>query len=63
VISADQDPESLAKAWFYVPRMLASKAAVFLEGPADQGEPTLRRLSIDELEKLSIVHVPRRKAA
>jgi predicted O-methyltransferase YrrM len=31
VISADQDAESLAKAWFYVPRMLHTQSLVYRE--------------------------------
>ena len=56
VISADQDPESLAKAWLYLPRMLHEKTAVFVEERTeDEGEIESRfvRLSPQELEKLS----------
>jgi hypothetical protein len=31
VISANQDPEAMAKAWFYVPRMLHPGSIVFQE--------------------------------
>ena len=64
LISADQDRESLAKAWFYVPRVLGEGAEVFLEEPA-QGEipVTLRIVSPEELVKLAAPPTQRRRAA
>lgn len=54
LVAADQDPQSLARAWFYVPRMLADGAVVLLEQPADKpGESTWRRLRAEELERLA----------
>lgn len=35
IISADQDAESLARAWIYVPRMLLAESRVFLESGAN----------------------------
>ena len=64
VISADQDRESLARAWFYFPRMLHAGTRVFLEerettdGPAQLSE--LSRAQINERVALT---VPRRAAA
>lgn len=52
LISADQDRESLARAWFYVPRMLHETTTVFLEDPAEEGT-TLRMVSHDEIAKLA----------
>jgi hypothetical protein len=31
IVAADQDPECIARAWFYVPRMLADNAIVLIE--------------------------------
>lgn len=56
VISADQDPEALARAWMYLPRMLHEATAVFIEEQTvDEGEieSSYSRLRQDELEKLS----------
>ncbi|MCA9270683.1 MAG: hypothetical protein KDA41_19510, partial [Planctomycetales bacterium] len=35
IVSADQDADALAKAWFFVPRMLASGAFVLVARPSD----------------------------
>ena len=52
LISADQDRESLAKAWFYVPRMLHETTTVLLEEPA--GDATvLRSVGHEEIAKLA----------
>lgn len=59
VISADQDPESLARSWMYLPRMLHENTAVFVEELSDvEGETESRyvRLSQEELQKLSGQH-------
>jgi len=43
VVSADQDAESLARAWFYVPRMLHENSQVFVEEMNTQdGKPIFR---------------------
>ncbi|MGC3968339.1 MAG: hypothetical protein QM775_13480 [Pirellulales bacterium] len=52
LISADQDRESLAKAWFYVPRMLHETTVVLLEEPTEEGT-LLRRLTHEEIAKLA----------
>lgn len=49
IVSADQDRSSLAKAWFYVPRMLQAGSLVYLEEPAENGQTAFRRLSVDEV--------------
>ena len=51
LISADQDAESLARAWLYVPRMLYEHSLVLLEGPG-QRENTLQLtvLARDEIQ-------------
>jgi predicted O-methyltransferase YrrM len=61
IISAYQDRESLAKAWFYVPRMLHETTVVLLEEPAEEGT-TLRRVSHEEIAKLATPPKGRRAA-
>jgi hypothetical protein len=64
VISADQDRDSLARSWFYFPRMLHAATRVFLEerettdGPAQLSE--LSRAQINDRVALT---APRRSAA
>lgn len=53
IISASQDRDSLAKAWFYVPRMLHAGSLVFVEEPTASGDTALRRLTLDEVTKLA----------
>jgi hypothetical protein len=50
IIAADQDAESLERAWFYVPRMLHESSLVFLEeAKSGKGEFVYRRLSVAEI--------------
>ena len=52
VISADQDPASLERAWFYVPRMLHGRSLVFVEGRnAKTGTNEFRLLPADEIRR------------
>jgi hypothetical protein len=61
VIAGDQDRASLERAWFYMPRMLAADAAVYLETP---GEKTpWRLLTRSEIDALAAKATPARKAA
>jgi hypothetical protein len=53
VISADQDRDSLARAWFYFPRMMHAGTLVFLEEPAAKGTTTYRPISPLEIERLA----------
>ena len=64
VISADQDAGQLAKAWFYVPRMLKPTSQVLVEVCDEAGQVTgMRLLTTAELEALAAQATPRRKAA
>jgi len=63
VISAGLDPRSLARAWFYVPRMLAEGSCVLVEersGP--EGELSFRRMTPDEIDRLARAATLRRAA-
>ena len=62
VVSADQDAQSLAHGWFYVPRMLAPQAVVLREEATEKGR-TLKPLCRLDLERLSAAAAPRRRAA
>lgn len=62
VISADQDRESLAKAWFYVPRLLSETTQVFLE-ERHEGVTTLRTVLHDEIATLATPPSKSRRAA
>ncbi len=63
LISADHSEQSLAGAWFYLPRMLHATSQVYLESRLPEGAgTTLRPLKADEIEALAATH-RRRKAA
>jgi hypothetical protein len=51
IISAGQDPEALAKAWFYLPRMLHDDSRVLIEEGSDENRQfrLLTRLEIEQL--------------
>lgn len=54
IISADADAEGLAKAWFYVPRMLHDSSQVLVEEPTGKaGETQFRLLTRLEIEQLA----------
>ena len=64
VISADQAGESLAKAWFYIPRLLHPTTQVFIERLGDAETPArFDLLPHDEVRRLARDSVPRRTAA
>lgn len=63
VISAGHDPDALARAWFYFPRMLGPDSLVLMEartGP--EGKLALRRIGADEIARLSSIGTGRRAA-
>jgi hypothetical protein len=53
IISQDQNRESLARAWFYVPRMLAAGALVYREEVVADGVIVLRPTSRADIERLA----------
>lgn len=55
IIGADQDPESVSRAWFYVPRVLRSTAKVFWQQPAaeSQGGGEYRVLTKSDVDRLA----------
>jgi hypothetical protein len=56
VISKCQDPQSLEKAWFYVPRMLHERSIILQENADGSGFQELAQKAIAE-------HIPQRRAA
>ena len=52
IIRANQDADSLQRAWFYLPRMLHQRSVVLREVHAD-GEPFLEEVSAAELALLA----------
>ncbi len=63
IISGDCDEQSLAGAWFYLPRVLHSGSHLYLEsgGPREQGRP-LRLLPASEIEERAGAQRRRRAA-
>jgi len=53
IISADQDPQSLTQAWFYVPRMLSEKAEVFIERRRAAGKSYFELIPQEEVWHLA----------
>jgi len=58
VIAADQDPESLARAWYYVPRMLHAESLVFVQQNDATGN--FQRLTALEIQRLADANQPTR---
>lgn len=64
LISADQLGPSLARAWFYVPRLLHAETQAFIEEPpSDDGTRRLSRLTHFEINERAAQATPRRMAA
>lgn len=64
LIAADQIGESLDRAWFYVPRLLAENASVLVEkASAETGETMFQPMTRLEVEALALKARPRRLAA
>jgi hypothetical protein len=62
VVRADQDAESMERAWFYVPRMLHANSLVFVERTVD-GDRGSEFVTLDHpsIERLAATHDPRRQ--
>lgn len=54
LISANHDPQSLSRAWTYVPRMLTANSLVFLEEPGREGTPkSWTRITMEKVQELA----------
>jgi hypothetical protein len=64
LVSADQDTNSLAAAWTWMPRMLAASSLIFREEPAEKpGQTTWRCLTLADIQRLAAESKPARRAA
>ncbi len=65
IIGADQDADSLERAWFYVPRMLHGNSTVLIEHVGEQPEAERRyhQLPAEDIAQLAELAAPRRRAA
>jgi hypothetical protein len=64
IISDRQDKDSLARGWFFLPRMLHEGSNVFIEEPSGQaGKHVLRRLPLREIEERAAAAAGSRRAA
>jgi len=64
IIAANQDRDSLAAAWTWMPRMLTTDSLIFLEEPAAKpGETQWRRLSLADVQTLAAPPKRLRRAA
>ncbi len=61
IISADQSPEQMAQAWFYLPRMVHGSTLFFQETGLLDGATTMHLLNRDEIARLTVQG--RRRAA
>lgn len=62
LISADQDQQSMQRAWFYLPRMLGERSLVLLEQEDNAGRRTFRQISLAEITTLAERETGRRAA-
>ena len=54
IISAGHRPDTLARAWFYLPRMLCKGSHVLIEEPSGpEGELAIRRMASEEIDRLA----------
>lgn len=63
IISADQDAAALAKAWFYVPRMLHPRSLVYVESAGAAGKTEFRLLPLTEIDALAAANGRSKRAA
>jgi hypothetical protein len=63
IVSAEVDAESLARAWFYVPRMLKRTARVFVEVCQSDGRRSFQLLSYDDVSARAEAAASARRAA
>ena len=62
IVSRDIEPESLAKSWFFMPRMLHAKSLVLIESSGPNGAITFAPHDLPAIERLAS-QSNRRKAA
>ncbi len=62
LVAADQDPQSMARAWSFVPRMLHEQSWVMCER-TENGSPRFERVTRTQIEQLADPRRPRREVA
>lgn len=55
LVSADNDPRHMERAWFFIHRMLTTEATVLCQPASDRGWITLARGRVDELAARTIL--------
>jgi len=64
VVAGDQDPESLARAWMFLPRMIHAQTLVFAQTQDAQGRLTdFAEMSRQQLDELAGLRGRRRRSA
>ena len=63
VISAPSNPQSLARAWFFMPRMLHDQSLVFLEERNSASALAIRQIPVSEIKALADRAMFSRRAA
>jgi hypothetical protein len=63
VISAGWEADRLARAWFYIPRLLGAGATVIVQEAGPSGAIASRRLTRIEIDRLAARATPGRRAA
>lgn len=63
LISADQDPAALERAWFYLPRMLHEHSLVLRQSAAPPGEASWDKIPLADIQARSAEQQSRRRIA
>jgi hypothetical protein len=64
IVSAGLDAESMARTWYYLPRVLHARSIVLLEEPSGSSDGVkIRALAPREVRRLAATSTPRRHAA
>jgi hypothetical protein len=63
LISADQDPAALQRAWFYLPRMLHNRSMVLQQQASDGAEPAWQEIALEAVRSKAAEQQQRRRAA
>jgi hypothetical protein len=62
IVPAELDSPSLARVWFFVPRMLHPRSLVFVQRALDDGQTALRIMPRAEIDALAAAGASRRAA-
>jgi len=62
VVSSHLEDDSLARAWFYVPRLLHGRSHVLWESWLPKGRTAVRAVGAEEVNRLAVASLRRRAA-